>query len=144
MNKVYKFIRHNCGFFFSVPICFLVLIYCYSCQSTVVSLVNSDLKITRAELVLEVDQFLSLAALRFDDLDRQDLVKNTIFNSVLELAQGKAVNPIGILITLAGIIGLGAVGDNIRKRTHINTLKGESLNVKVKEEVERIVHRPPA
>lgn len=144
MNKVYKFIRHNCGLFFSVPICFLVLFYCYSCQSTVVSLVNPGSRITRAELVLEVDHFLSSAELKFHDLDRQDLVKNTIFNSVLELAQGKAVNPIGILITLAGIVGLGAVGDNIRKRTHINTLKGESLNAKVKEEVERIVQRPPA
>jgi len=116
--------------FISVIVCSLATVYIYSCQSTVISLVNSDLKITRAELVLEVDQFLNLAALRFDDLDRQDLVKNTIFNSIIELAKGKSVDPIAVAITLAGILGIGAIGDNIRKRTHINTLKGSLNNVK--------------
>jgi len=139
MKKIYSFVRHNFGVCLAVPLCFLLLIYCYSCQSTVVSLVNSEVRVTRAELVLEVDQFLASAELKFTDLDRQDLVKNTIFNSILEVAQGKSANPIGIIVTLAGILGVGAIGDNIRKRTHINTLKGDSLNVKVQEQLKKIL-----
>lgn len=139
MNKIYAFIRHNCGIVLAVPVCFLILLYGYSCQSTVVSLSSPGLKVTRAELVFEVDQLLAQAELKFDDLDRQDLVKDTIFNSVLELAQGKSINPIGIAIALAGILGIGAVGDNIRKRTHINTLKGESLDAKVREKLKEIL-----
>lgn len=125
MTKIWKFIRHNIGFCVGVPISFLFLFYCYSCESKVISLVNSNVKINRAELIIEVDQLLARAAARFDDLDQQDLVKDTIFNSVLDLAQGKNINPLGVVLTLAGILGLGAGVDNIKKRTHINTLKGE-------------------
>lgn len=128
MKKIYAFIRHNSCQFLSVIVCSLAIVYAYSCQSTVVSLVNSPVRITRAELILEVDTFLAKAALRFDDLDRQDLVRDTIFNSVLDVAQGKTLNPIGVAIAISSILGIGAIGDNIRKRTHINTLKGSTLN----------------
>ncbi len=128
MKKIYAFIRHNPMTSFGFLLCCFVLFWCYSCQSTVVSLVNPDRKLNRAQLVIEVDSFLAAASDRFNDLDRQDLVKNTIFNSVLDLAQGKAVNPIGVVMALSGILGLGAIGDNIKKRTHINTLKGGNVN----------------
>lgn len=139
MTKLYTFFRHNSGIcigFFLLP---LILIYAYSCQSTVVSLVNSDIRITREQLVLEVDSFLAAAALKFTDLDRQDLIKGTIFNSVLELARGGTINPAGIALVIGNILGLGAVIDNVRKRTHINTLKGDTLNGKVREAVKEIV-----
>jgi len=139
MTKIFAFLRHNSCMFLSVIACSLAVLYIYSCQSTVVSLVNSPVRISRAQLVLEVDAFLSQAELLFDDLDRQDLVKDTIFNSVLDLASGKAPNPIGIALTLAGILGIGAVGDNIRKRTYINTLKGDFANGKVKEKIKEIL-----
>lgn len=135
MTKLYTFFRHNSGICIGFVLLPLILIYAYSCQSTVVSLVNSDIRITRQQLVLEVDTFLAAAALKFTDLDRQDLVKGTIFNSVLELAQGGTINPAGIALVIGNILGLGAVIDNVRKRTHINTLKGDTLNGKVREAV---------
>lgn len=123
MTKLWTFIRHNSGICIGFALLPLVLIYAYSCQSTVVSLVRPGQLITRPELVAEVDYFLAEAETKFDDLDRQDLVKNTLFNSLIELAQGKAVNPAGIALVIGNILGLGAVIDNVRKRTHINTLK---------------------
>lgn len=125
MTKIYTWIRHNPCIVFSTILAALMLVFAYGCQSTVISLVHTNRHITRAELVIEVDTFLAAASNRFVDLDRQDLVKDTIFNSVLDLAQGGTPNPIGIVLTIAGILGIGAVGDNIKKRTHINTLKGE-------------------
>lgn len=142
MKRIYAFIRHNSGICIGFALLPLVLLYAYSCQSTVVSLVQTNRKVTRTELIAEVDLILARAEAKFQDLDRQDLVKSTIFNSLLELSQGKPINPAGIALVIGNILGLGAVIDNIRKRTHINTLKGESLNVKVKEQVERIVQRP--
>lgn len=139
MNKLYAFIRHNSGICIGFALLPAILIYAYSCQSTVVSLVNSDQKITRAELVAEVDSILAAAEIKFDDLDRQDLVKNTIFNSLLDVAAGGSINPIGLLQMLGSIVGIGAVADNIRKRTLINTLKGDTLNAKVKEKVKEIL-----
>lgn len=144
MTKLWTFIRHNSGIFLSIPVCFLVLIYAYSCQSQVISLVNPNLLINRPELVAEVEAILVSAEQKFDDLNRQDLVKDTIFNSVLDLARGKAIDPIGVVLSLAGILGIGAITDNIRKRTHINTLKGGSLDVKVQESLKKILNPTPS
>lgn len=143
MNKIYAFIRHNSCMVIAVIACSLATVYAFSCQSTVISLIDPSARITRAQLVLEVDSYLSNAELLFDDLDRQDLVRDTIFNSVLDIAQGKSLNPIGIALTLAGLLGVGAVGDNIRKRTHINTLKGETLNAKVTKKLKEILNPKP-
>lgn len=137
MKNVIAFVRHNPGVclgFLFIP---FVLVYAYSCQSVVVSGVHPLRKINRQELVDEVEMFLASAASKFDDLDRQDMVKDTIFNSVFDLAQGKAVSPLGIASVIGGLLGLGAVGDNIKKRTHINTLKGGNVNGKVKAKIEK-------
>lgn len=139
MTKLWTFIRHNSGIFIGLSACLLLILYAYSCQSQVISIVNPQLKVSRTELVAEVDSFLTAAAGKFDDLDRQDLVKSTIFNSIIDLAQGGTINPIGVALTLAGILGIGASVDNVRKRTHINTLKGENLNVKITETVQKIL-----
>lgn len=128
MNRIYPFIRHNSGIIIGFALMPFVLIYAYSCQSTVVSLSQPDRKVTRAELVAEVDLLLARAESRFADLDRQDLVKSTIFNSLIELSQGRPVNPTGVALVIGNLLGLGAVIDNVRKRTHIATLKG-SLHV---------------
>lgn len=143
MKKIWTYIRHNPGIVAGFVLIPFVLFYVYSCQSVTVSTIAGRGKITRPELVAEVDLFLVAAEAKFADLDRQDLVKETIFNSVLDLAQGKSPNPIGIVLTLAGILGAGAGVDNIRKRTHINTLKGDTLNVKVKETLKEILQPTP-
>lgn len=143
MIKIWNFIRHNPCIVTGFIACCFILIYAYSCQSTVISLVDPKSRITREGLVAEVDSILAQAELRFADLDRQDLVRDTIFNSVLDLAQGKSANPIGVILSLAGILGIGAVGDNIKKRTYINTLKGESLDGKVKESLKKILQPSP-
>lgn len=136
MFKIWSFTRHNSGIVIGFFLSLIMLVYAYGCQSTVVSLVNSNVRVTRLELQAEVDMLLAQAESRFADLDRQDLVKNTIFNAVIELAQGKSVNPVGVLFTLGNILGLGAVVDNVRKRTHINTLKGGHVNATVETQKE--------
>lgn len=136
MSKIYAFIRHNSCQILSIIACIFIVVFAYSCQSTVVSIVKPAVRITRAELLLEVETFLANAELKFGDLDRQDLVKETIFNCVLDLIGGKNVNPIGVATTILGVLGLGAMGDNIRKRTHINTLKGILLNGKANSKTE--------
>lgn len=139
MNQIYARVRHNSGIVLSALLIPTILIYVYSCQSVVVSTIPGRGRISRPELVAEVDLFLAAAEAKFDDLDRQDLVKNTIFNSVLDLAQGGTVNPAGIALVIGNILGLGAVIDNVRKRTHINTLKGGNIHADIKEAVKEVV-----
>lgn len=136
MNKIYAFVRHNSGILGSIFLAVMMIVYAYGCQSVVVSLITPGQKINRDELVAEVDMFLARAESRFADLDRQDLVKETIFNSLTDFIKTGSVNPIGIITTITGILGAGAVVDNVRKRTHINTLKGGSANARKTEGIQ--------
>jgi len=137
MTKIYAYLRHNSGVCLAALLIPFLMIYAYSCQSVVVSTIDPMKKITRNELVAEIDFILAQAEIKFADLDRQDLVRDTIFNSVLDLASGKSVNPIGVMSMIAVLFGAGAGVDNIRKRTHINTLKGGNINAKIKEAIEK-------
>jgi len=138
MTKLYAIFRHNSGTILSALFIPAILIYAYSCQSTVISLVQTNRHVTRTELIAEVDLILAQAAAKFDSLDRQDLVKSTIFNSLLDLSQGAPVNPAGVALVIGNILGLGAVIDNVRKRTHINTLKGGNLYARLKEKPKEV------
>lgn len=128
MKEIWKFVRHNQGMFIGGAIATIVLIWTYGCQSHVTSIVNPTVLVTRSELELEVDNYLALAELKFTDLDRQDAVKKTLFNFATNFMQGGNVNPAAVALVLGNILGLGAIVDNARKRTHINTLKGNNAN----------------
>lgn len=128
MAKIWAFIRHNSGIVIGCVLAVLVLIWAYGCQSKVVSIVNSPTLVTRAELELEVDHFLKNAEIRFAELDWQDEFKRTVFAIAIEFMQGGQINPVGVAMTIASILGVAALGDNIRKRTYINTLKGNNAN----------------
>lgn len=126
MKKLWAFIRHNQGMFIGAGIAIAVLIWTYGCQSHVTSIVNPTIHVTRAELELEVENYLALAELKFADLNRQDRIKKTVFNVAIDFMQGGKVNPAAVALVLGNILGLGAIIDNARKRTHINTLKSNA------------------
>jgi hypothetical protein len=135
MTKLLVFVKHNSGIVIGTVACCCVLVWVYSCQSSVISIVNSGVKVNRTELLAEVDTFLAKAESRFEDLDRQDLVKGTIFNHAAALMSGEPLNLPGILLALGNILGIGAVVDNVRKRTFINTLKGDTYNDRLEKEI---------
>ena len=145
MKKIWAFIKHNSGIVIGTIIAAAVLIWAYGCHSQVTSIVNPTVLINRHELDLEVnaflaqqqlkvDTFLAQANLKVATLDQQDKIKNTLFSTAIDFMQGGNVNPVAIAITIGNILGLGAVVDNVRKRTHINTLKGSILNGKEKDD----------
>lgn len=132
LTKIWAFIRHNQGMVIGCLIASAVLIWAYGCHSQVTSIVNPTVFVTRAELKLEVENYIAVAELKFADLDRQDTIKKTLFNTAIDFMQGGNVNPAAIALVIGNILGLGAIIDNARKRTHINTLKGNDTNVKEK------------
>lgn len=133
MSKIWQFIRHNSGMVIGCVLCSIVLTWVYGCESKVVSITNTPVLVTRAELELEVDHFMRMAEIRFVDLNQQDEFKRTIFAMAMDFMKEGKINPLAIAITLGNILGLGAVIDNVRKRTYINTLKGDVVNGNTKE-----------
>lgn len=132
MKKIWAFIRHNSGIVIGTIIVIAILIWCYGCPSTVVSIHNPPDRVTRGQLEVEVEHFLKSAELRFAELDQQDEFKRTLFAYAMEFMSEGKINPLAVALTLGNLLGVGAVIDNIRKRTHINTLKGGNANGKEK------------
>lgn len=126
MKKIWAFIRHNSGMVVGTILCIFTLIWVYGCPSQVTSITDAPKLVTRAELDIEVNYFLEMAEIRFTELDRQDEFKRTVFAIAMEFVQGGQINPAAVALTIGNILGLGAVIDNVRKRTLINTLKSNA------------------
>lgn len=134
MKKIWQFIRHNSGMVIGSILVIAILVWCFACHSKVVSIHNPPALVTRAGLELEVDYLLKQAEMRFAELDQQDEFKRTIFAMAIDFMKEGRINPLAIAITLGNILGLGAIIDNVRKTTHINTLKGGNVNAKEKDD----------
>lgn len=128
MTKIWAFIRHNSGIVIGSILAIAILVWVYGCPSQVVSISNPPALVTRPALELEVDHFLKQAEMRFAELDQLDEFKRTIFAMAMDFMSEGKVNPLAIAITLGNLLGIGAVVDNVRKRTLINTMKAEREN----------------
>ena len=134
MSKLWTVIRHNQGLAVSIVLAGILCIWGFGCESKVQSLTRPDHKVTRDELALELgvetalfttelEKLVAKARLREKELDKQDEFKAAILELGLIAAEGGTINPVGAVVTLAGILGVGAVVDNRRKDLLIKKTK---------------------
>lgn len=128
MSKLWQKIRHNQGLVISGVLALVAVAWAYGCQVSVRSILHPEQRLTRPELAAEVEAFAAQARLRFANLDRQEELKQAVFNMAIQYAKGGRLNPVAIAITLSSILGLGAVIDNRRKDVCIKTLKNNAAN----------------
>lgn len=100
----------------TLNLCSFILLYAYGCEPKTKSLTRPGEKITRIELQTELELFLARAAAGKKDLDRQEQIRDMIFNQALVIAQGNQVNPIGVVTSILALLGIGATADDIRLR----------------------------
>jgi len=101
------------------------------CQVTAPSLLNPEIKISRAELEIELQQLLSKAEMRFREIDQQEQFKRELLNHALLIGQSGQVNLVGLIPIALSLLGAGAVADNVRKQkvirdnltTYVKTVK---------------------
>lgn len=118
-----KFLKNETGQAIAIIIVGCLCFWIFGCQPKVQSLNGSGFKVGRMELQNELDHILSKAELRFAELNRQEEIRQIIFNFALLTAKSGAINPIGVLTTIGMILGLGATADNVVKRKKIKKLK---------------------
>lgn len=112
---MWVWIKKNTRGIITVLVSVVLCIYLYSCESQVKSLNDPERLVNRAELQLELDQFMSMAQLRMLDLDRQDAFRNIIIQNSLLVAQGQPFNPVGLITAIAGIYGAAHVATKSTK-----------------------------
>lgn len=97
-------------------LCLVLVFWFYGCESQVKSLIDPYKKVNRAQLQLELENLIASASVRVMDLDRQDAFKSALFKQAVLLAQGGTLNPVGLGLSLAAILGIGATVDDVRTR----------------------------
>lgn len=115
LEKIWRAVRHNQGLAVSVVIVVGLLIWSYGCESRVVSLSNSAVMVTRAELEVEIDTFMNTAEVRLSDLERQDEIKRKLFEFAAVAAESGTVNRSTVLSLISWILFGGLLIDNRRK-----------------------------
>ena len=116
MNKALEFMRHYKGLMAGIVLSCLICLWSFGCESKVQSIAGGVM-VTRAELAIEIDTLARQVELKIVDLDRQDAIKQELFNIGIVIAESgiDAVNPIGAALNIAGLLGLGLYFDNRKK-----------------------------
>jgi len=97
----------------------LLLLYAYGCEPRTASLISAGEKVTRSELITEIDLLEYKLEKGIADLDRQQRIRDLVFQQGMIAAQTGTVNPVGIITALMSILGVGAVTDDILLRRKI-------------------------
>ena len=99
----------------------LLLLYAYGCEPKTASLITTGEKVTRSELITEMDLLEYKLERGIANLDQQQRIRDLIFQQGLIIAQSGGVNPVGIITALMSLIGVAAVGDDVRLRKKIKS-----------------------
>jgi len=123
MKAIRKWISHNQGTFLAVIVVIGIGIWLVGCESKVSSMLEPTKKVNRAELKIEIDTIITrleaeldmkmrMAGVKVTDLDRQDAIKQKLFDFAAITAEGQTVNPAGVIGLIFSILGVGALADN--------------------------------
>ncbi|MBA7526367.1 hypothetical protein ES705_18529 [subsurface metagenome] len=92
-----------------------MMIFLYSCEPKVPSLIDRTAMVNRQELQLELDQLIGIAQIRMADLDKQEQLRGIIIQNALMIVQGQPFNPFGLLTAVAALYGITQGGNQITK-----------------------------
>lgn len=71
---------------------------------------------------IEITTLTAAIELKYAQLDKQDELKQALYQIGSLAAESGTFNWPGIIATMGGILGVGAITDNVRKRIEINKL----------------------
>ena len=102
----------------------IALLFFFSCESQTHSVIYPQTKVNREQLEAELNFTIATYETKFKELDQWEALKTLAFQQGQLLASGSPLNLPGLIATLAGVFGIGATIDNVRKRIEIKNLKG--------------------
>jgi len=122
-ERIKEALRHNQFLALALVIVLALGVWIVGCESSTQSPVDSTKQLTRPQLTATYDKLMADFQIAYDDLNKQDIFKQKLFEIGLVAAQGGTVNPVGAGVTLLSILGIGAVVDNRKKDSVIKTLQ---------------------
>ncbi len=99
-----------------------LLIWFLGCEPKTQSLIDPTQQVTRGQLDIEIDTIISKSNIAYASLEKQEKLRDFMFQQAMIGATTGAVNPIALLTSIAALLGAGATVDNVRKRKEIKRL----------------------
>lgn len=121
------FLKNNFFICLALAISICIVSWFYGCESKVRSLDDPKIFVSRVELEAELTSHLNTVETQLDlyiqrtdskflQLDRQDAIKKTVLGFLALYAETGTINPGGIISVIIGLLGTGAIVDNVRVR----------------------------
>jgi hypothetical protein len=124
MNKlILTLFNHERYQSISVIIACAVLLFCFGCSPKCTSLLNPEVKVTETELQGEIALLQSRADAAQMSIDQQKNLQKFLTEQAAIFAAGTPINAVGLFSGIAGILGVGAITDNVRKRIAVRDLE---------------------
>ena len=101
------------------------------CQPKVSSMIDPQRKVTRAVLLSEIDMIIAQAQDKLQTLDQKEALKKLINQQAILIGSTGQINWLGLLTSAAGIVGAGALVDNVKKGNRIKDLQKTNPQSKV-------------
>lgn len=130
LEKTWTWIRHNPFFAVALVLLTLFLFWLFGCESTAPSPIDPTRDVTRPQLQIEINSFLSRVEIAAEQLDKKDKLRQLFLEGAANLLQNGSVNYFSVLLSALSIMGLGATLDNKRKDGVIKDSKKEIKQLK--------------
>jgi hypothetical protein len=115
LDKILLFFNENHGISIAAALVVIFGVWFYGCESTVRSLNDPNVKVTRTELQGEINAYLATAQSKMRTLDEQDAIRKVILDNASIIAASGSFNPIGAINALISILAIGSAVDSRNK-----------------------------
>lgn len=123
-----NYIKKNIHWLISVNVAIFVITYAYGCEAKTKSLIHDNKKVPRSEITSELELLERKSKIAYADLDRQERIRDIVLNQSLIVASGGSVNPVGVVMSIMSVLGIGIAADDVRLRKKIkNTITYEPI-----------------
>jgi len=103
-------------------ICLGLFFYAYGCEPTTQSLINPTERVNLNHLQSELEVLVTQYETGLADIERQNKIRQALFNQTLLIAESGTINPIGLITTALAVFGIGATADDVRLRKKLKTV----------------------
>jgi len=119
MQKLISFVQEHPFKCAAIFLILVLLALAYGCQPKTTSVINPPQRVDKYELKAEMELIVTQFETKFDNIAQQEELRNALFAAAGKMYTTGTVDPYGVALTLAGILGFGAVGDDVRLRRRI-------------------------
>jgi len=116
MKTLWNLIKEHPLKFCAIVLGLIILWLVYGCEPQTSSVIDPTRQVNKYELKAELDLVVTRFENKFQDIAQQEEFRKALFDTAINMFITGQIDPLGVVMTLASVLGLGALGDDVRLR----------------------------